>query len=244
MKKILLTSLLLCLVACGSQPASDDITEVQHSSENASSKNNGNSDSVVAENSVADSVSEVQTVSQVSEVSDWLLKDADISFVSTKIDKKSNHIEEIGEFTQYSGLFNKLGELLLKIDLSSVKTDIVIRDDRLRDWLFNVDEFTTAVVTTTLDADTINELKVGETMQLTQPFVLEMHGHTVDLVADLTITRESDTLMLVETNTPIKLDVKKFDMSEGIQRLTDIMGLSGIDNVVPVTFKGKFVRPL
>lgn len=231
MKKILLASLLLCLVACGSQPASNDITEAQHSSENI------NSDSAVAE-----SVSEVQTVNQA--VSDWLLKDADIGFVSTKIDKKSNHIEEIGEFTQYSGLFNKLGELLLKIDLSSVKTDIVIRDDRLRDWLFNVDEFTTAVVTTTLDADTINELKVGETMQLTQPFVLEMHGHTVDLVADLTITRESDTLMLVETNTPIKLDVKEFDMSEGIQRLTEVMGLSKINNVVPVTFKGEFIRPL
>lgn len=231
MKKILLASLLLCLVACGSQPASNDITEAQHSSENI------NSDSAVAE-----SVSEVQTVNQA--VSDWLLKDADIGFVSTKIDKKSNHIEEIGEFTQYSGLFNKLGELLLKIDLSSVKTDIVIRDDRLRDWLFNVDEFTTAVVTTTLDADTINELKVGETMQLTQPFVLEMHGHTVDLVADLTVTRESDTLMLVETNTPIKLDVKEFDMSEGIQRLTEVMGLSKINNVVPVTFKGEFIRPL
>ena len=244
MKKILLTSLLLCLVACGSQPASDDITEAQHSSENASSENNGNSDSAVAENSVADSVSEVQTVNQASEVSDWLLKDADIGFVSTKIDKKRNHIEEIGEFTQYSGLFNKLGELLLKIDLSSVKTDIVIRDDRLRDWLFNVDEFTTAVVTTTLDADTINGLKVGETMQLTQPFVLDMHGHTVDLVADLTITRESNTLMLVETNTPIKLDVKKFDMSECMKRLTEVMGLSRIDNVVPITFKGKFVRPL
>lgn len=244
MKKILLASLLLCLVACGSQPASNDITEAQHSSENASSehassKNNGNSESAVAE-----SVSEVQTVNQASEVSDWLLKDADIGFVSTKIDKKSNHIEEIGEFTQYSGLFNKLGELLLKIDLSSVKTDIVIRDDRLKDWLFNVDEFTTAVVTTTLDADTINELKVGETMQLTQPFVLEMHGHTVDLVADLTVTRESDTLMLVETNTPIKLDVKEFDMSEGIQRLTEVMGLSKINNVVPVTFKGEFIRPL
>lgn len=238
MKKILLTSLLLCLVACGSQPASNDITEAQHSSENASSEN------INSESAVAESVSEVQTVNQASEVSDWLLKDADISFVSTKIDKKRNHIEEMGKFTQYSGLFNKLGELLLKIDLSSVKTDIVIRDDRLRDWLFNVDEFTTAVVTTTLDADTINELKVGETMQLTQPFVLEMHGHTVDLVADLTITRESDTLMLVETNTPIKLDVKEFDMSEGIQRLTEVMGLSKINNVVPVTFKGEFIRPL
>lgn len=222
MKKLLMSFLLVGIMACS--PKSEEQSNIEVS--------------VPVENQVIEQ-------SQSSEdISDWVLKTADIIFTSKKTDIKGNDILETGYFKNYSGFFDKQGELSLKIDLSSVDTDITIRDQRLKDWLFDVDDFENATVTTKLNADAINQLKINESIQLKQPIELQLHGHKLELMTDLLITRESSTLIVAKTIEPIQLDIMKFDMGDGLNKLKEVMGLSKIDSVVPVTFKGEFVRPV
>lgn len=156
MKKLLMSFLLVGIMACS--PKSEEQSNIEVS--------------VPVENQVIEQ-------SQSSEdISDWVLKTADIIFTSKKTDIKGNDILETGYFKNYSGFFDKQGELSLKIDLSSVDTDITIRDQRLKDWLFDVDDFENAIVTTKLNADAINQLKINESIQLKQPTNIAKIGKT------------------------------------------------------------------
>lgn len=175
---------------------------------------------------------------------DWALKNADIIFSSTKIDSKGNHIEEMGNFTEYSAFFNKKGQFKLEIDLASVNTNIIIRDQRIRDWLFETETFTTASITSNLDAEQINQLKLNESIQITQPITLDLHGIQSNLDADLIITRIEPSILSVKTNQPVILSVANFGMKNGLQKMTEVMNLSEILPDIPITFKGEFFRPL
>lgn len=175
---------------------------------------------------------------------DWTLKNADIIFSSTKIDSKGNHIEEMGNFTEYSAFFNKKGQFKLEIDLASVNTNIIIRDQRIRDWLFETETFTTASITSNLDAEQINQLKLNESIQITQPITLDLHGIQSNLDADLIITRIEPSILSVKTNQPVILSVANFGMKDGLQKMTEVMNLSEILPDIPITFKGEFFRPL
>lgn len=174
---------------------------------------------------------------------DWVLKNSDISFTSTKIDKKKNGIEETGQFTEHSALFNKKGQFRMEIDLDSLDTGITIRDQRIKEWMFETEKFTTATITADLNAEQINQLTLNESIQITQPAVLNLHGMTSDLEIDLTITRTAPSALSVSTNKPVILSIENFGMSDGLQKLTEVMGLFEIKPTIPVTFKGEFFRP-
>lgn len=177
------------------------------------------------------------------DVSEWVLKDADIVFTSTKTDQKGNDILEQGTFKNHSGLLNKRGEFDIEIELDSVSSDIVIRDQRLKEWLFEVDKFATAHITGQLDAAQISKLSQNETLQLHQPIIIALHDNEVKTNADLLINRVDDRQIKVETVKPIYLNVKDLGMGEGLQQLTDVMKLAKINADVPIIFKGEFVRP-
>lgn len=219
MKKILLGSVIFMLLACSSNPG-----EVETTSQQAQT---------------------VETVEAPvpTDISDWVLKDAKIVFTTTKTDKKGNDIQEVGDFKQYSGFFDKQGQFRLEINLNSLTTDIIIRDQRIKEWLLETDKFTSATIIAKLDAEKINQLALHESIQLTQPVQLDLHGMQADLTANLAITRTQPNVLSVNTIQPILISLDSFDMLEGLQKLTDVMMLSEINQTIPVSFKGEFHRP-
>lgn len=219
MKKILLGSIIFMLLACSSNPG-----EVETTSQQAQT---------------------VETVEAPvpTDISDWVLKDAKIVFTTTKTDKKGNDIQEVGDFKQYSGFFDKQGQFRLEINLNSLTTDIIIRDQRIKEWLLETDKFTNATIIAKLDAEKINQLALHESIQLTQPVQLDLHGMQADLTANLAITRTQPNVLSVNTIQPILISLDSFDMLEGLQKLTDVMMLSEINQTIPVSFKGEFHRP-
>ncbi|ELA08663.1 hypothetical protein MOMA_08896 [Moraxella macacae 0408225] len=191
-----------------------------------------------------ETVEKVDNTNIPTDIVEWALKTADIVFTSTKTDVNGNNIPETGRFTDYSAVLDKQGNLNMKINLASVDTDIAIRDQRLVEWLFETDKFATAVISADLDPATINNLPLNSPLTLTQPIKLEMHGQQADLVGELTITRTGSHTIVVETQKPIEINIESFNMTEGLERLRDVMALAGINVTVPVTFKGEFSRPL
>ena len=69
-------------------------------------------------------------------VADWKSDDSNITFLSSKINKALNSITEQSGFTSAKSQLSAAGDFNMTIDLASVKTNIELRDQRLRDWVF------------------------------------------------------------------------------------------------------------
>lgn len=182
----------------------------------------------------------VQAVPQTP--ADWEVADAGITFLSSKINKQLGSVTEQSRFTASQAVLAKDGAFKMEVDLGSVNTGIDIRDQRLKDWVFETAKFAKATVTGQVDAEAVGKLAVGETVNLKQPLVLDIHGKQINLEADLTVQRISADKIMVSTLNPVLLDVKAMDMTGGVAKLVEVMGLSSIVEQVPVSFHAEFIR--
>lgn len=171
---------------------------------------------------------------------DWQLdtERSTLSFVSIK----SGEIAEAHSFSGLSGSVTTDGRAELVIDLATVDTGIDIRNERMREHLFQTDRFATARVTTTLDLAALADLGVGERRSLTLPAVLDLHGMRLDLEADVTVTDIDGRQVLVESRAPVMVHVEDFGLAGGLATLQELAGLPSITPVSPVSFSLLFTR--
>jgi polyisoprenoid-binding protein YceI len=171
---------------------------------------------------------------------DWQLdtERSTLSFVSIK----SGEIAEAHSFSGLSGSVTTDGRAELVIDLDTVETGIDIRNERMREHLFQTDRFATARVTTTLDLAALADLGVGERRSLTLPAVLDLHGMRLDLEADVTVTDIDGRQVLVESRAPVMVHVEDFGLAGGLATLQELAGLPSITPVSPVSFSLLFTR--
>ena len=172
----------------------------------------------------------------------WKSDDSNITFLSSKINKALNSITEQSGFTSAKSQLSAAGDFNMTIDLASVKTNIELRDQRLRDWVFETGQYANAEITDKVDMSAIEKLGEGETLALQQPLTLNIHGKQIPITADLAVQRNPGDKITVTTRMPVVLDVKQMDMSKGVAQLVEVMGLSSIVEQVPVSFSGTFHR--
>lgn len=161
-----------------------------------------------------------------------------IAFVSIKADS----VGEAHRFLTESGAVDASGKAEVTIDLSSVDTAVDIRDERMRDILFQVEQFPDAKVGAQIDPKLLETLKLGEQKTLTTPLSLELHGVGGEFDADLAVTRIADDRVLVETVKPVIVDATQFALGEGLDQLREIAGLPSISPAVPVTASLVFAK--
>ena len=172
----------------------------------------------------------------------WTAQDSTITFLSSKINKQLNSITEQSSFTANKSQLDTEGNFTMNIDLSSVKTNIDLRDQRLKDWVFETGQFANAEISGKVEMSAINKLQEGETISLQQPLLINIHGKKINFNADLSIQRNMNNKITVSTRTPVILDIKQMGMTEGVARMVEVMGLSSIVEQVPVSFDGIFTR--
>jgi len=155
---------------------------------------------------------------------------------------KAGQVAEAHKFTGLSGSVSETGEAQLVVDLASVDTAIDVRNERMREMLFNVAEFPSATVTATLDPATFANLKTGET--LTQPVTaaLDLHGASSEITTDLSVSRMGANAVRVSTLAPIIVAADAFGLGEGVEALREVANLDAITGQVPVTFSLTFVQ--
>lgn len=173
---------------------------------------------------------------------DWTAADASVGFLSSKINKQLGSITEQSRFTASKATLDKQGAFKMEVDLGSVNTGIEIRDQRLKDWVFEVAQFAKADISGQVDAAAVNKLALGETLRLKQPLKLDIHGQTLDLEADLSVQRVSADKIEVATLSPVLLDIKQMNMEKGVAQLVEVMGLTTIVGQIPVSFHAEFTR--
>lgn len=170
----------------------------------------------------------------------WQLdnQQSQLNFISVK----KSTVAENHRFTQLTGTIDKEGQLEVNVTLNSVDTKIAIRDERMKKFVFNTEQYSHAWFKTKLD----NKLlaSVSENKQLTTKVTgtLDFNGISQEMVIDVNVLKIGQNKLLVTTAQPFFIKADAFKVIAGINKLKELASLPSIDYVVPVSFSVVFVN--
>jgi len=171
-------------------------------------------------------------------LADWRLTSASkVGYVSIK----NNAIAEHNVFSGVTGSLSKKGQLKINIDLSTVETQVDIRNQRMRELFFEVTQYPQAVVTAELDVQELAQIDSGAPLEIVKPFTLSLHGVEATAEAHLRVVAVGGRAW-VSTVRPILISAADFGLEGGVSALQKIAGLEAIAAVVPVSIDLKFVK--
>lgn len=156
---------------------------------------------------------------------------SNVAFVSVK----AGNVGEAHSFKTLSGSVEPDGTVAVAIDLASVDTGIDVRNQRMRDMLFEVANFPDAKLTAKIDPNAVKALKPGERKMMTVPVTVDLHGTTNSIEAALNVTRIGEDSVLVETAKPLIIDASAVGLEAGVEKLREVAKLPAISPAVPVT---------
>ncbi len=165
---------------------------------------------------------------------DWALnpKESTLNFISTK----NASVTEVHRFQSVAGSIS--GEKAsLTIDLASVETQIPIRNDRMKEHLFEIQQFPQATVELNLDAKAMQSLaSAGTFIDMPVTAAVDLHGMKKDLPAKLRVIKLAENKLMATTLEPVVMVPADFGMQTGLGKLMEIAKLNSITSSVPVTF--------
>ena len=90
----------------------------------------------------------------------WVLvkQDSRLDFASIK----KGNLGEVHHFEALKGGVDENGKVNVTIDLSSVQTYVDIRNERLKEFLFETAKFPVATITTIIEPDQFESLGIGQ----------------------------------------------------------------------------------
>lgn len=168
-----------------------------------------------------------------SAIADWRVdaESSRVSFIATK----DAHQSDVGRFFGLLGGVDTSGKVLLKVEIDSLRTGVLLQDQRLRKELFDSARFAFAEVHAQLDLQPIANLAPGAQMELTLPATLSLHGVEKPFSCDLLITRLDEHRFQIVTLSPVVLDAAEFGLTAAVETLRQSVGLHSISLAVPVT---------
>lgn len=154
-----------------------------------------------------------------------------INFVSIKNDA----IGELHSFGSLLGFISADGGVQVSVDLNSVQTLIDIRNERMRELLFETVKFPTATVTAQIEPALLAAAAEGGTVSAEVPVRLSLHGLEGKLTVPLVAVGEQGGPLQVFSARPVLLNAADFGLAAGIEALREIAGLRAISNAIPIT---------
>lgn len=157
-----------------------------------------------------------------------------LGFLSTK----NQHNVEAHSFGSLSGTVLADGTASLVIELDTVETGIDIRNQRMRELLFNTNANPDATVALEL-GDHLGQalaMSPGEVMTLAVPAMLELNGEPRELNVSLQVERLAEFTFVVSSAQPVLITADQFGLQSGVDALRQVAGLNAISLAVPVDF--------
>lgn len=155
-----------------------------------------------------------------------------VSFVSVK----AGDAGEVHRFTEISGGIAADGKASVTIQLASVDTLIPLRDERMRQLLFETELFPTALLSTSIDMDALQTLEPGDNMDMTASLTLDLHDQQIALTAEMIVARLGEHRLMVSSRKPVIVNAASVGLVNGIEALREIANLPSISKAVPVSF--------
>jgi polyisoprenoid-binding protein YceI len=160
-----------------------------------------------------------------------------VNFVSVK----NSSVAEVHSFSSLVGYIGAEGKVQLTINLDSVETLVPIRNERMRELLFDTANFPAASISATVDPVIIAAAAKGGTVTTELPITLSLHGIDQALTIPVIIIGEEDGPLRVFTAKPVLIKAADFGLEAGVAALQKIAGLQSISTAVPVTVHLVFV---
>jgi polyisoprenoid-binding protein YceI len=164
----------------------------------------------------------------------WTLDNdmSQLSFVTIK----AGSAAEVHHFNEIEGRVDDKGNVTLSIDLASVDTAIEIRDQRMREMLFETGRYPSATLVGNVDTAVLNAMSAGTSANMTMEGQLMLHGTTVSVTVDMTVLRMTDTRLVVVSRKPMIVNASQVGLLDGVEKLREVAGLPSISPAVPVSF--------
>ncbi|PUA30339.1 MAG: carbohydrate-binding protein [Cellvibrio sp. 79] len=164
----------------------------------------------------------------------WTLNTTD-SYLNFATTKNTSNLE-VHNFTTISGDINASGVATLAIDLNSVNTGVALRDQRMRDLLFETATNPTATVTVTVPANLIANLAVGQTSQTDITASLNLHGVTANITTKVSVQKLTASRVVVQSLPPVLVKAETYGLTAGVEALRVAVNIASINASVPVDF--------
>lgn len=166
----------------------------------------------------------------------WQLNpsNSSVSFISIK---KSN-IAETHTFAQFDGKVDG-GTATVTIKTESIESNVDIRNQRMREFLFETGLFPEITIKANVEA-ALAELEVGQSQLISLPANLSMHGVSKDIDLAVRVSKLSKTRLLVSSSQPVLIRAKDYNMLEGVVKLSSLVNNLAIAETVPVSFSLAF----
>lgn len=155
---------------------------------------------------------------------------------------KNVDIAEAHRFKKVSGKVKDDGAVEISIHLESVDTQIPIRDERMRTYLFHTQTHPIAQITAKLDRQWLAKVEKGGAQQKKLAAKLTLNGKTQDIALDVLATRTTSEEVQVTSLKPVILNAESWGLNAGIEKLKSMAGLSSISLSVPVGFTLSFAK--
>jgi polyisoprenoid-binding protein YceI len=164
----------------------------------------------------------------------WKLDSSKSSLTFVSI--KKGTIAENHRFKNFSGGINNEGIANLSIDLSSVDTNIAIRDQRMTEHLFETAKFAQANFSVQLNQNEIDTIASGSSKKMLINGSLDLHGQQQSIAVEVLVMKLSDKNMVVTSLQPVIIKAEDFALVAGINKLKSLAHLPSIAYTVPVSF--------
>ncbi len=155
---------------------------------------------------------------------------------------KKATIAENHHFSKLEGHIDANAQVNINVDLASVNTNIAIRDERMKQFVFESDKYASATFNAQLDNAMLKALKAGDMKQLTVDGQLDFHGQKQAISMHVNVIKLIENKISVHTSQPFFIKADAFGVVAGINKLKELAALPSIDYVVPVSFSVTFVR--
>ena len=155
-----------------------------------------------------------------------------LSFISTK----AVNVAEVHKFATLAGGVDDTGNVSVSITLGSVDTGIELRDDRMKEMLFETDTYASATMTAQVDMAMLGELDDGDSKSMVVEGELALHGATIPLTFEVVVARMGEGGLLVMSQKPVVVNAPLFNLADGVEQLREVAGLPSISAAVPVSF--------
>lgn len=149
--------------------------------------------------------------------------------------------DTIGEAHTISGVTGTVaadGTANIVLDLTTVQTNIDIRNERIAEHVFN--GAGTANLVAQIDMDAVNGLKVGEHTVMEVEGDLDLLGLQTPVFLDMFIMRTAEGQVLATSNSMLFVGTDEIGIDAGIDTLMQLADLPGITRAFPVTMRFVF----
>lgn len=155
---------------------------------------------------------------------------------------KKDKIGEVNSFSGLKGTVDTNGQANVTIDLSTLETNIDIRNERMLEHVFR--GAGEAQLTAQLDMDEVSGLGVGEMAIVDVEGALSLLGVSTELDLEMVVVRLAENRVMAMSNDMVFVGTEELGVTAGIDKLMELAKLPGITRTSPVTLRLVFTSDM